>query len=285
MFSHADDWKTGASRYFRYGDGNERGDVAELSRTFLHDQRRRTRHGADHQSLDYGSARRATLGREQRSETGHDVLFHRAVLAGRVAQLNTGTLLNKESILGTMNDSRTVFLVDDDPSVRRALTRLMRAAGYSVQPFASAREFLEFGEAGAPVCGEVAIDPPALDGADQLANLGAGREPELQRVGAADRQLGRRPARCPFRDRTVTSAPPTTSSQFPPIPSVIRQIAGQAPICRPPYAGGEDMRTLTTPNREGESPCLSRCGRSRRCRCSWAARRWRARRSCRAWGR
>ena len=43
-----------------------------------------------------------------------------------------------------MNDSRTVFLVDDDPSVRRALTRLMRSAGYSVQPFASAREFLEF---------------------------------------------------------------------------------------------------------------------------------------------
>ena len=43
-----------------------------------------------------------------------------------------------------MNDSRTVFLIDDDPSVRRALTRLMRSAGYSVQPFASAREFLEF---------------------------------------------------------------------------------------------------------------------------------------------
>lgn len=43
-----------------------------------------------------------------------------------------------------MDDSRTVFLVDDDPSVRRALTRLIKAAGYSVQPFASAREFLDF---------------------------------------------------------------------------------------------------------------------------------------------
>jgi FixJ family two-component response regulator len=36
----------------------------------------------------------------------------------------------------------TVFLVDDDPSVRRALARLIRSSGYPVQTFASAREFL-----------------------------------------------------------------------------------------------------------------------------------------------
>jgi FixJ family two-component response regulator len=39
--------------------------------------------------------------------------------------------------------SATVFLVDDDPSVRRALTRLIRSAGYQVEPFGSAREFLD----------------------------------------------------------------------------------------------------------------------------------------------
>lgn len=37
----------------------------------------------------------------------------------------------------------TVFLVDDDSSVRKALARLIRAAGYEVAPFASARQFLE----------------------------------------------------------------------------------------------------------------------------------------------
>jgi FixJ family two-component response regulator len=37
----------------------------------------------------------------------------------------------------------TVFLVDDDPSVRRALSRLIRSRGYQVQSFASAREFLD----------------------------------------------------------------------------------------------------------------------------------------------
>jgi FixJ family two-component response regulator len=36
----------------------------------------------------------------------------------------------------------TVFVVDDDPSVRRALQRLIRSAGMTVQTFASAEEFL-----------------------------------------------------------------------------------------------------------------------------------------------
>jgi len=36
-----------------------------------------------------------------------------------------------------------VFIVDDDPRVRRALGRLFRAAGRETEAFASAREFLE----------------------------------------------------------------------------------------------------------------------------------------------
>ena len=36
-----------------------------------------------------------------------------------------------------------IAIVDDDPSVRRALHRLVRSAGYTVQTFASAREFLD----------------------------------------------------------------------------------------------------------------------------------------------
>jgi FixJ family two-component response regulator len=41
--------------------------------------------------------------------------------------------------------SSTVFLIDDDASVRRALTRLIKSAGYQVESFASAREFLGSG--------------------------------------------------------------------------------------------------------------------------------------------
>jgi FixJ family two-component response regulator len=43
----------------------------------------------------------------------------------------------------TVKSARVVFLVDDDSSVRRALTRLIKSAGYDVQAFASARDFLE----------------------------------------------------------------------------------------------------------------------------------------------
>jgi hypothetical protein len=35
-----------------------------------------------------------------------------------------------------------VFVVDDDPSVRKSLTRLLAAAKHTVEAFASAREFL-----------------------------------------------------------------------------------------------------------------------------------------------
>jgi FixJ family two-component response regulator len=40
-----------------------------------------------------------------------------------------------------------VYIVDDDPEVRRALGRLLRAAGYSTRSFGSASEFLVSGEA------------------------------------------------------------------------------------------------------------------------------------------
>jgi len=36
-----------------------------------------------------------------------------------------------------------ISIVDDDPSVRRALGRLLHAAGYAVETYASAREFLD----------------------------------------------------------------------------------------------------------------------------------------------
>ena len=37
-----------------------------------------------------------------------------------------------------------VAIVDDDASVRRSLQRLVRSAGYAVETFASAKEFLEW---------------------------------------------------------------------------------------------------------------------------------------------
>src|SRR2546422_1732868 len=45
-----------------------------------------------------------------------------------------------------------ISIVDDDLSVRRALRRLVRSAGYSVETFASAREFLDSSPSGRTAC-------------------------------------------------------------------------------------------------------------------------------------
>jgi RNA polymerase sigma factor (sigma-70 family) len=69
----------------------------------------------------------------------------------------------------------TVFLVDDDASVRRALTRLVKSAGYEVQAFASARDFLEHWTAGGdgPACLVLDVRMPGLSGLDLQQELEA----------------------------------------------------------------------------------------------------------------
>jgi FixJ family two-component response regulator len=49
---------------------------------------------------------------------------------------------NAVSSAGAVPETPVVVLVDDDPSVRRALARLIKSAGHQVQTFASAQEFL-----------------------------------------------------------------------------------------------------------------------------------------------
>jgi FixJ family two-component response regulator len=71
----------------------------------------------------------------------------------------------------------TVFLVDDDPSVRRALARLIKSAGYQVQTFVSARGFLDrMPDATGTACLVLDVRMPGLSGMDlqhelQLTNL------------------------------------------------------------------------------------------------------------------
>ncbi len=68
----------------------------------------------------------------------------------------------------------TVFLIDDDPSVRRALARLIKSAGYQVQPFVSAREFLDrMPDAASPACLVLDVRMPGLSGLDLQRELQA----------------------------------------------------------------------------------------------------------------
>jgi FixJ family two-component response regulator len=69
-----------------------------------------------------------------------------------------------------------VFLVDDDPSVRKSLTRLIKSAGHAVEAFASAREFLARERYPGPCCLVLDVRMPGLTGLDlQEALAGAGR--------------------------------------------------------------------------------------------------------------
>jgi len=76
-------------------------------------------------------------------------------------------------------DSRkpaTVFLIDDDDSVRRALTRLIQSAGHHVLPFSSAREFLDNGvQDGGPACLVLDVRMPGLSGLDLQRELQAAK--------------------------------------------------------------------------------------------------------------
>jgi FixJ family two-component response regulator len=59
---------------------------------------------------------------------------------------------------------RTVFVVDDDESVRSSITRLLRASGFSVKAFASAAEYLSDSDPGCPGCLLLDLRMPGIDG-------------------------------------------------------------------------------------------------------------------------
>jgi FixJ family two-component response regulator len=66
-----------------------------------------------------------------------------------------------------------VFIVDDDPSVRKSLARLLRGAGYAVEAFASAREFLARPRPDMPHCLVLDVRMPGLTGLELQEALAA----------------------------------------------------------------------------------------------------------------
>jgi FixJ family two-component response regulator len=66
-----------------------------------------------------------------------------------------------------------VFVVDDDPSIREALTSLIRSVGLSVETFGSAREFLTRQRSDVPGCLVLDVRLPGLSGLDLQGELAA----------------------------------------------------------------------------------------------------------------
>jgi len=69
----------------------------------------------------------------------------------------------------------TVFIIDDDPSTRTGLTRLLHAAGFSTESYDSARSFLEADRCNDPGCILLDVQMPDISGPElqeRLLNAG-----------------------------------------------------------------------------------------------------------------
>lgn len=63
-----------------------------------------------------------------------------------------------------LEEKPTIFVVDDDPSARRGLKRLIRAAGYEVETFDSAADFLAADPKDKPGCLVLDVMMPDMTG-------------------------------------------------------------------------------------------------------------------------
>lgn len=68
-------------------------------------------------------------------------------------------------------ESPIVYVVDDDPSVRRSLARLIRSEGFRVETFAQAQDFLDRKEGTDPSCLVLDVNLPGLSGLDLQREL------------------------------------------------------------------------------------------------------------------
>ncbi|MGA3269155.1 MAG: response regulator [Verrucomicrobiota bacterium] len=77
----------------------------------------------------------------------------------------------------TGTPSKTVFIVDDDASFLRSVTRLLSAVGYTVQAYRSAQEFLGQLAPEAAGCVVADLQMPGMDGLKLQEALGRGSNP------------------------------------------------------------------------------------------------------------
>jgi FixJ family two-component response regulator len=74
-------------------------------------------------------------------------------------------------------DAPIIYLVDDDPSFLRALSRRLKAADYQVEVFGSAEEFLSRRHSEAAGCAVLDLEMPGRSGLELQESLAKAQEP------------------------------------------------------------------------------------------------------------
>jgi FixJ family two-component response regulator len=113
-------------------------------------------------------------------------------------------------------DGPIVFIVDDDASIRAALSSLVRSVGLQVETFSSAKEFLQHKRPEAPACLVLDVRLPGLSGLDLQRELMEGnpRIPIIFITGHGDIPMTVRAMKAgavefltkPFRDQDLLDA-------------------------------------------------------------------------------
>lgn len=82
----------------------------------------------------------------------------------------------------------TVFLVDDDAGVLKAISRLLQTRGYETQAYTSPKEFLETHDNSVPGCAVLDVSMPDLDGLElqQALTAGKSQRPVIFLTGEGD---------------------------------------------------------------------------------------------------
>jgi FixJ family two-component response regulator len=73
--------------------------------------------------------------------------------------------------MATVSEEKMVTVIEDDDSYRKAVQRLLKAAGFRVQSFASAEDFLSSGQQQATGCLIADIKMPGMSGLELQSKL------------------------------------------------------------------------------------------------------------------
>src|SRR5262249_27569941 len=121
--------------------------------------------GPVHLPVHYRSARRPNLGRKQPRQ-GSDFPVHAACPPCATKRRSAQHTGRARWSVCMISPTPIIHLVDDDESLRTAVTRLLRSAGFEVRSYPSAGEFILARPANTPGCLVLDVTMPGPSGLD-----------------------------------------------------------------------------------------------------------------------